>query len=301
MQCILPNMLLWLGKIKKGCYTENMRKLQDQAPNRKAPQYGRRKRRKTGSIWINLAIVLCLGVMAFCGYQIYSTYAERAAGKELNAQMEQYVQYTPVFAQQGSAVESCEPELQVDFSALQQKNSDICGWIFLEDSQINYPVVQGSDNSYYLSHTASGDINSCGAIFMDCTNDCALADAKTILYGHRMNNGTMFAGLLEYREQSYYEEHPYLLLAVPEQTYVLQVFAAREVADDLDNYRLSFTSREDFMADIQMLTQGSLIQTGVQVSAEDQVVMLSTCVRGNHAKRFVVLAKLVPYEEYNFT
>ena len=110
----------------------------------------------------------------------------------------------------------------------------------------------------------------------------------------------MFAGLLEYRDQQYYEEHPYLLLAVPDQVYVLQIFAAREIEADLDNYRISFTDRDDFMADIQMLAQGSLIQTDVQVSKDEQVVMLSTCVRGNHAKRLAVLAKLVPYENYHF-
>ena len=81
---------------------------------------------------------------------------------------------------------------------------------------------------------------------------------------------------------------------------MLQIFAAREIEADLDNYRISFTDRDDFMADIQMLAQGSLIQTDVQVSKDEQVVMLSTCVRGNHAKRFAVLAKLVPYENYHF-
>ena len=249
---------------------------------------------------MNLAIILCLGVMVFCGYQIISTYAERAAGKKINAKMEQYVQYTPTPSQEEEVQETRKPELEVDFAALQQENPDICGWIFLEGSEINYPVVQGKDNSYYLNYTASGEKNSCGAIFMDYANDRALTGPKTIFYGHRMNNGSMFAGLLEYRDQQYYEEHPYLLLAVPDQVYVLQIFAAREIEADLDNYRISFTDRDDFMADIQMLAQGSLIQTDVQVSKDEQVVMLSTCVRGNHAKRFAVLAKLVPYENYHF-
>ena len=165
---------------------------------------------------------------------------------------------------------------------------------------INYPVVRGSDNDYYLTHTSSKDKNNCGAIFMDYHNSADFMDSKTIIYGHRMNNGTMFASLLEYRSQEYYEQHPYGLLATPEKTYVLQVFAAKEIEDDLDNYRTSFTSLEDFCQDIQMLSEDSFIETGVEVQKEDHVVMLSTCVKGDHGKRFVVLARLVDYESYVF-
>ena len=74
---------------------------------------------------------------------------------------QQYVQYTPTPSQEEEVQETRKPELEVDFAALQQENPDICGWIFLEGSEINYPVVQGKDNSYYLNYTASGEKNSC--------------------------------------------------------------------------------------------------------------------------------------------
>lgn len=276
-----------------------MRKLQNQAPEAEAPQRKeaphrghRREKKSSGRIWINLVLILCIGVMAFCGYQIYSIFSERSKGKELNAQLVHYMQYTPQAAD--------GPRLEVDFEGLQKINPDICAWIYLQGSEINYPVVQGSDNDYYLEHTASGGRNKCGAIFMDYINSPSFVDQKTILYGHRMNNGTMFADLLGYKEQAYYEEHPYLLLATPEQTYVLEVVSAREVEGKRENYRVSFISLEDYLADIQMLCQNSLIQTGVEVRKEEHVVMLSTCVRGNKSNRFAVLTRLVPYEEYDF-
>ncbi len=274
-----------------------MRKIHAKQAESQTPKYEKREKKNNGK-WINVILVLCLVAMVFCGYQIYAIYEEQARGNELNKQMEVYVEYTPVDTQGQTETEGSP--LIVDFAALQQKNSEICGWILFEDSVINYPVVRGSDNDYYLTHTSSKDKNNCGAIFMDYHNSADFMDSKTIIYGHRMNNGTMFASLLEYRSQEYYEQHPYGLLATPEKTYVLQVFAAKEIEDDLDNYRTSFTSLEDFCQDIQMLSEDSFIETGVEVQKEDHVVMLSTCVKGDHGKRFVVLARLVDYESYVF-
>ena len=281
-----------VGKRGKGCYTEAMRKLD----TGKSPKQSRSKRSPL------VTVLLCLLAcgMAFCAYQVASILLERSRGRELNREMEQFITFRPAAPATEEDPEPAGPALSVDFDALRQKNADICAWIAFPDTEINYPVVQGSDNAYYLSHTASGDKNSCGAIFVDAVNARDFSNAKTIIYGHRMNNGSMFAGLLKYRDAAYFAAHPYGLLATPEQTYVLEVFAAGEVADDLANYRTSFADAEDFLADIRMLRGGAVQQTELTIGAEDRVVMLSTCVKGDHSKRFVVLARLVPYGDYVF-
>lgn len=281
-----------VGKYGEGCYTGGMRKLDTGKP----PKQSRSKR----SPLVTALLCLLACGMAFCAYQVGSILLERSRGRELNREMKQFITFRPAAPATEEDPEPVGPTLSVDFDALQQKNADICAWIAFPDTEINYPVVQGSDNAYYLSRTASGDKNSCGAIFVDAVNARDFSNAKTIVYGHRMNNGSMFAGLLKYRDAAYFAAHPYGLLATPEQTYVLEVFAAGEVADDLANYRTSFADAEDFLADIRMLRGGAVQQTELTIGAEDRVVMLSTCVKGDHSKRFVVLARLVPYGDYVF-
>lgn len=80
---------------------------------------------------------------------------------------------------------------EVDFSVLREINPDIVAWIYIEGTKINYPIVQGGDNSYYLKHLFSGEWNGSGCIFLDFRNDTSFADRHSIIYGHHMKNGTM--------------------------------------------------------------------------------------------------------------
>ena len=84
---------------------------------------------------------------------------------------------------------------EVDFAALREINPDIVAWIYIEGTKVNYPIVQGEDNSYYLKHLFSGEWNGSGCIFLDFRNDASFADRHSIIYGHHMKNGTMFTDL----------------------------------------------------------------------------------------------------------
>ena len=98
---------------------------------------------------------------------------------------------------------------QVDFDALSAVNPDIVGWLYLPDTSVSYPVVQGEDNSYYLKHLFDGTPNSAGCLFLDSRCE-ALNGKHSVIYGHYMKNGTLFASLEEYQSQEYYEAHPYI-------------------------------------------------------------------------------------------
>ena len=91
-------------------------------------------------------------------------------------------------------------------------NPDIVAWIYIEGTKINYPIVQGEDNSYYLKHLFSGEWNGSGCIFLDSRNDASFADRHSIIYGHHMKNGTMFTDLDKYKKQDFFDEHPVALL-----------------------------------------------------------------------------------------
>ena len=178
----------------------------------------------------------------------------------------------------------------MDFSALRQQNPDVLGWILIPGTRVSYPVAQGTDNSYYLDHTWRGGKNSVGAIFMECRNSSDLSDFNTIIYGHRMNNRSMFGTLSQYKSRSYWQAHPYVYLTDDSGTHRYEIFAAGEVSVDSDVYRLglrSDSSRQSFLDSCLAL---SALNTGVTPHTYDKVLTLSTCTGNGHATRWVVQA-----------
>ena len=178
----------------------------------------------------------------------------------------------------------------MDFSALRQQNPDVLGWILIPGTRVSYPVVQGTDNSYYLDHTWRGGKNYVGAIFMECRNSGDLSDFNTIIYGHRMNNRSMFGTLSQYKSRSYWQAHPYVYLTDDSGTHRYEIFAAGEVSVDSDVYRLglrSDSSRQSFLDSCLAL---SALNTGVTPHTYDKVLTLSTCTGNGHATRWVVQA-----------
>ena len=115
---------------------------------------------------------------------------------------------------------------QVDFAALAQKNSEIVGWIYIPDSKVDYPMVKGTDNSYYVSHTFEKKANGAGAIFLDWKNKGDFSDRNTVIYGHHMKNGSMFAALVEYKDPDYFNAHRTIYLYTPQGVYTATVFSA---------------------------------------------------------------------------
>ena len=178
----------------------------------------------------------------------------------------------------------------MDFSALRQQNPDVLGWILIPGTRVSYPVVQGTDNSYYLDHTWRGGKNSVGAIFMDYRNSGDLSDFNTIIYGHRMDNRSMFGTLSQYKSRSYWQAHPYVYLTDDSGTHRYEIFAAGEVSVDSDVYRLGLRSSSGRQSFLDSCLSLSALNTGVTPHVYDKVLTLSTCTGNGHATRWVVQA-----------
>lgn len=250
----------------------------------------RSKKNKKMRVFLSIFMVICIAVIGFCAYKIYSIYHEYSEGDKANEALSEYI----VVEREANKETNV---LDVDFNALGAINEDVCGWLYLKDTPINFPVVQGADNEFYLTHNFQKEKNSYGAAFIDVANQSDFSDPCTIIYGHRMNNGAMFAELLQYEKQEYYDAHPYLLLVTPEHKYKLEVFSARRISADLSNYKIRFDSDEQYISYLQKIVSDSFVKTDVTMSSEDRYVMLSTCVKGNESVRFVVYAKISPLEE----
>lgn len=176
----------------------------------------------------------------------------------------------------------------MDFSALREVNHDVLGWILIPGTNLSYPLVQGDDNSYYLNHTWRRGRNSVGAIFLECTNRADLSDFNTIIYGHRMNNRSMFGTLKYYKDQSYWAKHPSLYITDDNGSHKYQIFAAYEVSVEGDTYQTSFSSDAAKQRFLDFCLEQSVIDTGITPTTYDKVITLSTCTGNGHATRWVV-------------
>ena len=179
-----------------------------------------------------------------------------------------------------------------DFSYLQSLNSDVIGWIQIPGTKINYPIVQGSDNEFYLTHTISGEENTSGAIFMDAAISDGFGDKNPIIYGHNLKSGAMFSRLNRYSRQSFWNANRYIYITTPEGLSVYQVFSAYQIDANADVYYFGFGSDEVFQEYLDRITSYSIYDAGISVTKEDSIVTLSTCANDT-TQRFVVHAKRI--------
>ena len=179
---------------------------------------------------------------------------------------------------------------------LQQRNPEVVGWIELEGTEIDYPIVQAEDNDYYLKRDWLGESNSAGAIFMDYRNDPeALEERKThtIIYGHHRQDGSMFQNLVKYKEEEYFRESPTFEVTDQYETHTYEVFSAYVTTTDFYFIETRFPEDEDFEGFLEAITERQMYDTGVTVSAEDHLLTLSTCTYEYDDARFVVHARRV--------
>lgn len=179
------------------------------------------------------------------------------------------------------------------FKDLLSLNNRIAGWISIDGTLLNNPILQAEDNEFYLHHNYLDEENRAGSIFMDFRNSFKELDRHTILYGHVMRNGSMFGGLANFSEQSYAEEHAVIPFETLYKSYDLYVFSSYETTTDFYYIETNFTdeSYSEFLKDIK---SRSNISMPIKVDHTDSIVTLSTCtISPRDNERFVVHAKVV--------
>ena len=182
--------------------------------------------------------------------------------------------------------------ITVDFDSLLKENSDIIGWIYCQDTLINYPVVQSGDNSTYLRRDLNGNYLVSGTIFTDYRNGSVGEDRNLILYGHNMKGKTMFGLLVNYKEQSYYDEHPVLYYLTPSGDYKIELYAGVVVSRDSLIYNPN-PNEAEFQEFLNYAKENSTFQSGVTIEDDDLFITLSTCSYEYNNARYIVIGKLI--------
>lgn len=190
-------------------------------------------------------------------------------------------------------------DLTVDWDALRAVNPDIVAWVYVPDSPINYPVVQGDDNEEYLHKAFDGStgwLASAGTIFLDSTNSPDFSDQNSALYGHHMNDGSMFASLSDWQNNDEYNAHRDIYVLTPQGNYRLKTFALVKTTGDDALVQTTFSSDESYQSYIQdKLDRSVTTQQGEVLSAADirQSMLFSTCEYSQADGRAVLFAAVV--------
>lgn len=201
----------------------------------------------------------------------------------------------PVLVWEPAPVENdpvMEEMAQIDLVALRETNEDVLGWIRVPGTKINYPLMQGEDNDFYLNHTWDKQPNSVGSIFLEHLNSPDLTDYNTIVYGHNMNNGSMFADVENFAVASYWETRRYVYILTDAGVYRYEIFAFFHAQVDSLTYGLNpkqDNTKEDFL---NLALENSWIDTGVEPQLTDRILTLSTCSGADYGYRYVVQARL---------
>ena len=238
-------------------------------------------------------IIACLAVMGYSGYKIISQQLEYKKGDDAYEELQQYKEeeggtrqrtLTPTIGSYGQALagDPSNPYLEVelpegDFAALSAINKDTIGWVYCADTHIDYPVVQGADNDYYLHRLFEGGYAAAGSIFLDAENHPDFSDFHMILYGHHMKNGSMFRDLEKYKDEEFFKAHPIFILMTPEKNYAVEIFSGYVSSVNEDSWKLYFTDHEDMAAWIDEICQKSDVDTGIVPQISDRILTLSTC------------------------
>lgn len=175
-------------------------------------------------------------------------------------------------------------------SDLLSMNSECFGWINISGTNINYPVMHTPSNPQkYLNRNFYGEYSYSGTPFLDAR--CSADSTNLIIYGHHMNNGTMFAGLCNYTEYSYFSEHPTVVLETKDGAFAYSVFSVMKVKSDDDWYRFTTVGTEkSYNSRIEYAKEKSIYDTGITPVYGQQILTLSTCYGYNQDDRILVLA-----------
>lgn len=188
----------------------------------------------------------------------------------------------------------------VDFDTLNRRFPGIAAWIQLEGTLLDYPVMQGTNNYFYLSNLPDGTRDRAGSVFLDYRNSPDFSDQSSLLYGHESRVGEMFGVLKNFRTQSFYDEHPVINLYTQDYDYEIVLIAGYLVDSGVETPPLSFRDEAAFERYIAEIRRRSVFRSSVEVDADDRLVCLCTCAYDFTNARLVIVGKLVAVDGIDF-
>ena len=211
--------------------------------------------KRTGKLLIGIAVILLLaaGTAAVVGQ--FASNREPLEPTEPRTESQtspETTQAATAPAKPETATEAeTEPETEpyvspIDFEALWEKNPDVIGWITIEGTHIDYPILYSGDNDYYLHHDIDGNETAAGSIFLDLEDKTDMTSRHNVIYGHRMKDGSMFKDVIRFREEQFFKEHPYYTIYLPDREIRLKVISCYYAPNSYQLRRMYFPTQRAF-------------------------------------------------------
>ncbi len=251
------------------------------------------KTNKRRTVWIVLTILFALAAGISAG--VFTWYWQSGHTKPEGGRTE-VTTAAPTTATEIPTTQTTQPlpENPVDFATLQAQNPDICAWLYVPNTNIDYPVAQATDQSddFYLDHNINKEYEFAGTIYSEKQNARDFTDRMTVLYGHNMLNGTMFRTLHDFEDEAFFNANPTFTVYTPGHILTYTIFAAYESDNRHILNNFDFSDDEVFASYIQQARSPRAtaynLRDDVEVGIGDRIVTLSTCVGYTHDLRYLV-------------
>ena len=249
----------------------------------------RKKNKKYKKAILNLILyIILLSILIYSGIKIFKWYKDKTNNNKIAEQIK-----STVIVEEKNEDEN-KDEYTVDFNKLKEQNNETIAWLKVNNTNVEYPVVKGTNNSFYLNHSFDKSSNSAGWIFADYKNKFDNTDKNIVIYGHNMRDGSMFGSMLNILNSKWYEneENTNITLYTKNEKSIYKVFSVYKIKNEDYYIKTEFKNDNEFEGFIKNLKKRSIKDFNVDVSKEDNILTLSTCAN-NNKYRVVLHAKKV--------
>ena len=237
---------------------------------------------------IIIVFIICLIIAIYSSYRIITWKHDVNKNKEIQKEIKDKIKVV----EKEINDEDKKGEYDIDFKPLKEQNSDTVASIKVNGTNIDYIVVKGSDNSYYLNHNFNKEYNIAGWIFADYRNKFDETDKNIVIFGHNTKDGSMFGTLKNILNRDWYENNNNVTLITENGIYYYQVFSIYSIKPEDYYINTEFKNNDEFDKFIKTLKSRSIYDYKIEVSGEDKILTLSICI-GDGTKRVVLHAKLI--------
>jgi sortase, SrtB family len=242
----------------------------------------------------NLLLLIALSGFVFSAYKLYSIYTDYKMIDDNNSAIRNIAfDNSKLVIEEDVDPNDINFLPVVNFQALKEMNSEIIGYIYIPNTEINYPITQAVDNHKYLETTANLLYSAGGSIFVDFRNDSFFNDRNTLIYGHAMRNNSMFGSLSNYKKQSFLDQHPYVFIYTENAIHKYQIFSFHQDTHDSYVYNIYFESDDSFLTFTNSLASKSVINSSADLNSGNRIITLSTCTNITDEGRYLLHAILV--------
>lgn len=252
----------------------------------------KKKQSRTKKIISRLITVVCLSVFLYAAYGLSDVFIDYFKNRKALADVqEMYYEVDSI-----EEDENREPdEVRSGFDELLKHNENVVGWVTIDDTQIDYPILQTDNNIEYLNKDYNDRVTRAGSIFLDFRNDISTDNKNTVVYGHRMKDGSMFQHLTKFFDEEFLNEHSTFDYDTLYESYEAEIFSVYNTLTDFNYIETDFEGEQEYGELLQKMQDKSRFETNVEVDADDLIITLSTCdyELDDNDGRLVVHAKLV--------